>query len=90
MSALLISYDLNSPGQDYEEVHHAIRGLGSAVGHPLESTWIVITSMTPELAYRALKPSFDQNDNFLIVDITRAPRQGWLRQKSWDWINKNL
>ncbi|MBX3100127.1 MAG: hypothetical protein KF761_11165 [Salinibacterium sp.] len=90
MSALLITYDLNRPSQDYEAVHKAIKGLGGAWLHPLESTWIVTTTHTRSSAYDVLKPTFDSSDYFFVVDITTSARQGWLKKTSWTWINENV
>jgi hypothetical protein len=43
MSALLITYDLNSPGRKYDALHDEIKALG-AWWHYMESTWIVVTA----------------------------------------------
>lgn len=40
MTVFEISYDLNEPGQDYDELHGAIKGLGDSL-HALESYWLV-------------------------------------------------
>lgn len=89
MSALLISYDLNSPGQDYSKVINAIKNLGPTKA-VLKSSWIVITSLTPSQAWDKLKPVVDTGDHVFIVDITRSARQGWLPKNTWDWINQNV
>lgn len=85
--ALLITYDLNKPGQNYDELYEAIKSLGTW-WHYLDSTWIVATPLTPDTAWEALKSSFDASDNCLIVDITGDTYQGWLPKEAWEWIHK--
>lgn len=89
MSALLISYDLNKPGQDYSDLHEKIKALG-AWWHYLDSTWIVVSSLSPSQAFDRLKPALDTSDMVLILNITGDVNAGWLPQKAWDWINQNV
>ena len=61
MSTKLIAYDLNAPGQNYDDLIKAIKGLG-AWWHHLDSTWLVKsdlnTSDSPSHGTRcATKPS---------------------------------
>jgi len=90
MSALLISYDLNKPGQKYAELHEAIKGLGSAWAHYLESTWMVVTSKSPTQAWDALAPHVDKSDNVLIINITGDSYSGWMPQDAWTWVKQNV
>ena len=48
MSALLITYDLNAPGQKYDDLYQEIKDLGSTWWHYLDSTWVVKTTLTPD------------------------------------------
>ncbi len=69
---LHISYDLYSPGQNYEAVIDRIKGLGSwAKIH--KSYWCVSANMTPSDAVNAIKPALDTNDTVYVVDaLTNA------------------
>ncbi|MDO5084616.1 MAG: hypothetical protein Q4D89_14620 [Arachnia propionica] len=58
MSALLISYDLNKPGQKYDDLYEKIKALGTW-WHYLDSTWIVVSSLSPSQAFDRLKPALD-------------------------------
>jgi len=90
MSAIMIAYDLNSPGQNYSELHKKIKAYGTWA-HLLESTWIVSgAGLTPEGVYADLKTSLDDGDHIFTVDITNSARQGWLPKTKWDWIRKNV
>ena len=89
MSAVLISYDLNNPGQKYEKVIEAIKSLGDWI-HILQSTWIVSTSLTSDAVRDKVKAQADDNDLILVVSITGDSYSGWLPQKSWDWLKKHV
>ena len=89
MAALLITYDLNEPGQKYDSLYETIKALG-AWWHYLDSTWIVKCSLTPDQAFEKVRTSLDEGDHILILDVTADKRQGWLPQEAWDWINKNV
>jgi hypothetical protein len=90
MAAILITYDLKSPGQKYEKVHETIRNQG-AWWHQLESTWIVAGStLTAQGVSDALVPHLDANDTLLCLNISGDARQGWLPQTAWDWIKQHV
>lgn len=49
MTVYAVSYDLQDPGQDYDDVHSTIESLGASF-HALESTWFVdVTNMSAEM-----------------------------------------
>lgn len=81
-----INYDLKRPGQNYDALHEAIKGCG-AWWHYLGSTWLIDTSLNAKGVWDRLSPHVDNNDNMLIVGITRD-YSGWLPQAAWDWINQ--
>jgi hypothetical protein len=87
MSALLISYDLNKPGQNYDKLYEKIKSLGTW-WHYLESTWIVTSTLTPSQAFDRLQPALDASDSVLIVNITGDTYSGWLPQEAWNWLKK--
>ena len=82
-----INYDLNQPGQNYDELHEAIKGCGDW-WHYLDSTWLVDTNLTAQEVWNKLSPHTDKNDSILIIGINRD-NAGWLPQKAWDWINSH-
>ena len=46
---MVSGYDLDKPGQNYEKVWDEIKSLSSAYWHKLDSTWLVVTSLTATL-----------------------------------------
>jgi len=84
----LITYDLKKPGKDYTSLHNTIK-TAPKWWHHLDSTWLIQTNETVEYWSDKIRRITDSNDNFLIVDITRQKRQGWLPKKAWEWIREN-
>lgn len=80
-----IDYDLNRPGQKYEELYQAIKSLGPW-WHYLGSTWLVDTELSATTIWKRLETHVDKNDSVLVIGVTRD-FSGWLPQKAWDWLN---
>lgn len=89
MNTILIGYDLNKAGRDYEKLVENIKSLG-AWWHHLDSTWLVRTSRTVVEVRDALMPHIDTNDELLVIDVTGRDRAWtgfsasggtWLREK---------
>ena len=83
---LLISYDLNKPGQDYSNLHKEIKRAGSW-WHHLESTWLISTDLGPEKWHERLIRHMDENDHLLVIEVCDN-YQGWLPKKAWEWLNR--
>lgn len=70
MTAYTISYDLHRPGRDYTQLHNAIKSLGTHWAKPLESYWIVVTSMTSSSnVVDKLLPYMDTNDSLFVTKL---------------------
>ena len=82
---LLISYDLNKPGQDYTPLYEEIKSYGTW-WHHLDSTWLVDTNETPNQCVERLRKHMDNNDNLLVIEVCKN-YQGWLPKNAWDWLN---
>lgn len=90
MKTYLISYDLNSPGQDYESLFSAIRELGSTWWHNLDSTWIIRYDGSAAQIRDALSPLLDPNDELIVVGLTGEGAWKGLTEKGANWLLKNL
>ena len=73
---LHISYDLNSPGQNYEKVITAIKELGSWAKIQ-KSFWYVNSPYSAEQARDHIKKSIDSNDSIYVVDATNNLAAWW-------------
>lgn len=85
--AYLITYDLNRPGQNYDDLYQAIKALGSVWWHYLDSTWLVNTKLSANQITQKLTKHIDKNDHLLVIKTTKE-YDGWLNKKAWEWINQ--
>lgn len=69
MNNLFISYDLKNPGQNYERVMNAIKGLGSWA-RVQYSYWYVSSSHTAKQAADIVRRAQDSNDTLIVIDTT--------------------
>ena len=85
---LLVSYDLEVPGRDYVKLYEVLK---SADGwwHHLKSTWIISTTDSVNTWTEKIRAVMDENDRFIIVDITEKTNNGWLPKNAWEWINEH-
>lgn len=84
----MVSYDLNKLGQDYEGLYEELRR-SSGYWHYLDSTWLISTSESANSIFNRLRPSIDNNDSVLIIDVGRD-YSGWLSKKAWEWIKQQI
>ncbi|EKO3968816.1 hypothetical protein EF707_06180 [Vibrio fluvialis] len=68
---LFISYDLNSPGQNYDNVIREIKSLGSWA-KVQKSFWYVNSNLTSREATDKVWAKMDKNDSLVVVDATNG------------------
>lgn len=88
MAALLIAYDLNSPGQRHEELLALIKKK-FPWAKLSESSYAVGTTMTPAQVFDLLKPFLDKNDQLFVIELKRNYR-GVGSKAVVDWLDKFL
>ncbi|WP_299495447.1 hypothetical protein [uncultured Shewanella sp.] len=86
---LFISYDLNSPKQDYSSVIDEIKKLGSWA-KVQKSHWYVNSSLTASEAVQRVWKKMDSNDSLIVIDATNN-NASWqnLSDKVADHIKRN-
>lgn len=89
MAVYSISYDLNNPGQKYENVYSVIRSF-SGYEHIMESTWLVFTSLSASQISDKFASYIDSNDKMLISKINANEYQGRLTKDTWKWIREHV
>jgi hypothetical protein len=89
MATLLVGYDLNKPGQNYDDLIDRLKTVGTNYWHHLDSTWLVKTTMTPVQLRDDLKGYIDSGDELLVIDVTG---RSWAAAglESYDWLKNNL
>lgn len=88
VAAYMISYDLISPGQKYNDVQEAIKFFGSWA-KILESTWLIKTYLSAEQVYNRVHEAMDSNDHLLVIEV-KDNYYGHLDNEVHKWIKKIL
>jgi len=87
MAILLVTYDLNKPGQDYSDFLKIIKGYPYA--RLSESSYAIQTTETPIAVYNKLTPHMDKNDQVYLI-ILQKPFYGLGPKEVNDWLTNNL
>lgn len=86
----MLTYDLNSPGQRYEELRNVIKkDISNGYCNYWESAFLFRSSLTPSDMLDKLKPFLDKGDKLFVTEITNN-KQGWLTEDQWNFINQNI
>ncbi|WP_157014913.1 hypothetical protein [Mesorhizobium xinjiangense] len=73
---LFIAYDLIHPGQNYDGVRDAIKGLGKWHQFQL-SLFYVNTTYTPQQAYAIVNEAMDAGDKLAVIDAHAGIVSTW-------------
>lgn len=89
-NTILVSYDLNTPGKDYENLIDKLKSYGT-YWHHLDSFWLIKTNETHKEARDSLKPYLDKNDELLVIDVT-GDAAAWVgfTDRAGKWLKDNL
>ena len=86
MNIYLISYDLMTPGKDYSRLHAHLKSY-NGWAKPLESVWLIKSSLEISELRDQIHAFMDYNDKVLVIDIT-GKAAAWLNlpKDVSDWI----
>lgn len=87
----LITYDLNSQGQDYENVIAAIKKAsdGNWCSYWKSSFLIRSNYQTADEVMAIIMPYIDKNDRIIAIEVVNN-YQGWLTKEQWNYIHNNI
>jgi hypothetical protein len=90
MPTLLVGYDLNQPGQNYNRLWTQLKAYGTW-WHHLDSTWLVTTELTPVQLRNALRDLVDTSDEVLVIDVTGKSWAGTgFDDQAYGWLKQNM
>lgn len=69
MSSMIIEYDLQQPGKDYDALYSAIKGY-DLWAHVTESTWFIKTDKTCAQVRDKLLELMDSNDRLFVGELS--------------------
>jgi hypothetical protein len=87
MSALLVTYDLNKTGQNYNGLYEVLKKYPYA--KLSESSYVIQTVETPHAVYNKLLPHIDKNDNIYVVTVS-PPYYGQGLEQVNAWLSQWL
>jgi len=73
---LFIAYDLDAPGQNYDQVRNAIKSLG-LWWQPQFSLFYVHTEYSPQEAYAIVHGAMDSNDKLAVINAASGVISTW-------------
>jgi len=86
----LVTYDLRAPGRDYSKLFAGIKKIANGWAHPLESMWLVRSSMTQGNIRDELKQHVDANDRLFIIEVKPKEWASYnLDQSQVDWLQQH-
>lgn len=89
--AYILSFDRDD-FRNYKSIHDQIVSIEGIVNwfHYIKSSYILITEepSARDLA-KKIRPIFP-GKNYLLLEVNLNNRQGWLPEKAWDWIHKQV
>lgn len=89
MTTYLITYDLNRPGQNYNDLFEAIKAIGTW-WHCLDSTWVVKSNLTAVQIRDSLSNNMDQNDSLLVLGLSGVGAWIGFSDECSNWLKNNL
>lgn len=89
MAAYMITYDLNSPGQKYDEVIQAIKDSSLMWCTFWKSSYLIKSNLSANQITDNIKVHLDGSDRLLVIEAT-SNYQGWLTEEEWKYIREHI
>jgi hypothetical protein len=88
MGVIQVSYDLKTPGKDYNGLHKHLKESYSGWCHPLDSYWFVATDKSAGTVRTECKQHTDSDDKIVCFDVSRSDWGTWgISKEITDWFN---
>jgi len=87
MAVVLVTYDLNRPGQNYDQLIGFIKQ--HAWARLSESSYAIETFDTPQSIFNKIATTIDPGDNVYVVTLS-SPYWGRGPQAVNDWLRQRL
>lgn len=88
MKCYIITYDLRSPGRNYDGLYEGIKSYGTW-GKLTQSTWAIVTTETAVQVRDYLSKYIDSNDRIFVVKSGKEAAWKNVRAGS-EWLKKHL
>ncbi|MBM4054379.1 MAG: hypothetical protein FJ264_06870 [Planctomycetes bacterium] len=88
MKIYLITYDYKGSADNYSGLFTKLKKF-TGWWHYLKNSWLVKTDKNANQIMEYLESELDNDINLLIVEVGKD-YQGWLSEKAWKWIDRNI
>lgn len=88
MNTFIISFDLISPGQDYQAVYDYIERYNDWI-KPLQTFYLVHTSKSAGDIRDEIKSITDSNDKTIVIKVNTSSWATHKLPKTAEWLNKH-
>lgn len=86
----MVTYDLNNPGQNYDDVINAIKESSTKCISCWKSSYLIKSNYLSANDIQAkIEPYLDSNDSLLVIEVVNN-KQGWLSKEQWNYINNSI
>ena len=88
MSAIIITYDLSSPGRNYDDLYERIKSY-PGWAQITESSWAIAPAVDPVAVMDHLQPALDNDDKLFVAVLGDTAWIG-LDTKISGWLKNNI
>lgn len=88
-SVYCISYDLRSPGRNYDDLITAIKSFG-LWWHQTESVWFIVSDKDVVSIRDFLMNYIDRNDKLFVIEVNKPWAGTGFTNKEYEWLKDNL
>lgn len=90
MAVYMITYDLNSTGQKYDEVIKAIKDSSTGAWCTYwKSSFLIKSNLSVSQVTDKITKYLDSNDRLLVIEV-KNNYSGWLAEDDWKYIKENI
>ena len=89
MTAYLISFDLNNPGQNYDDIDNAIKAYGTWC-KIVTTTYVIVSEKSAKEIRDDLQKHIDSNDKLFVLKSGVEAAWTGFKQSTTDWLKKHL
>lgn len=80
-----ISYDLITPGKNYDALYEAIKSFGRW-WHQTGSVWFIASDKSPSQIRDFLRTNIDENDKLFVVRVYESWAGTGFSQEEYNWL----
>lgn len=90
MAVYMITYDLNSEGQNYEKVIQSIKDASTGAWCSYwKSSYLIKSYLTAQQVSDRITPHLDANDRLIVIEVKKN-YQGWMTAEQWKYIRETI